>query len=151
MGPNQTIQLDKILVPRGETDEAAVLSTLSGGVQKLREKLRSSPSTNRPSNVKINAIHDVELLSEMAEETINDGYTPEHFASYQESVYRNWAEEFPESATKPTEKEFQILRRKNKVALDKDTEAGTCGRKRCNNKKACFNKRKKMQDETKST
>ena len=144
------LKLDKILVPRDETDEAAVLSTLSEGVQKLREKLRSAPSTNRPSNVKVNAIQDVELLSEMAEETLNDGYTPEHFTSYQEAVYRNWAEEFPESATKPTEKEFQILRRKNKVALDKDTEAGTCGRKRCNNKKACFNKRKKMQDEGKT-
>ena len=145
------LKLDQILVPRGETDEAVVLSTLSEGIQKLREKLRSSPSaTNRPSNVRVNVIQDEESLTEIKEEDLNDGYTPENFASYQESVYRNWSEEFPESATKPSEQEFQIIRRKNKIALERDAEKESCGRQRCQNRKVCFTRRKKQQDDNKT-
>ena len=145
------LKLDQILVPRRETDEAAVLSTLEEGVQKLREKLRTSlPATNRYTGAKVNRVQDEESVNEIREEDLNDGYTSENFAIYQENVYKAWVEEFPESATKPTEQEFQILRRKNKIALERDAEKEACGRQRCQNRKGCFARRKKKQEDSKT-
>ena len=145
------LKLDKILLPRGETDEAAVLGTLSEGIQQLREKLRSSlPTTSRSTGVRVNYVWNDELLDEIREEDIQDGYTPEDFATYQENVYKAWTEEFPEAATKPTEQEILILRKKNKFALDKDSVKGACGRAKCQNKRGCFTRRKKKQEESKT-
>ena len=71
------LKLDKILVPRGETDEATGLKTLTQGLQQLRERLQSHPTMNRHTNPRVNMAQDNELLNEIVEKDFNDGYTHE--------------------------------------------------------------------------
>ena len=142
--------MDKKLMPDDIGGTPVTAQNLAATITSVRKVLVAEENS---TGEKGQGLYSVTSTTEDADELLEiqvKQISEEEVSQLKVQAFRAWKRSHPDSAMQPSDKQLTTLRKRNKKLYERDSESKRCGRRNCDDPKACFTHRERQAKKTDS-